>query len=305
MTQYLQPEGSPARRRKHEPLVSNRAPPLCPLIRANQARNARCVPMHPSRPPSLLLRRLHRVLPDGLAVALHTSVIQIWRSIQDGTVRLAFVRQIRRLGRVARKLVRTDGAPRLEIVLLVLGAAPMCATTQRTQLVGHEEVEKGRGETRAADDVDEVMMRQVHGAPVEHADVRPHVPWGAVPKMGDEERAEGRPAGVEAWEGAKHERGVGEGSLVAVAAKEGVDAGEAARGAGDVVGGGGEAVDDFVPGGSAGYKDLDEDSGEVHVAKSLGPGLEGERGAEEPEEEGEDEWVCVVDEAVGEPSDNI
>lgn len=58
----------------------------------------------------------------------------------------------------------------------------------------------------------------------------------------------------EAGEG-KDKRGIEEGGVVAVAAKEGIDAGE--------------AVDDFVPRGRAGY-DLDEDCGDVHVTK--GPG---------------------------------
>lgn len=110
---------------------------------------------------------------------------------------------------------------------------------------------------------------------------------------------------METWEGTEDEGGVGEGGLVAVAAKKGVDAGEAAGGARDVVGSWNEAVDDFVPGSCTGDEDLDEDGGEVHVAKGLGPGFEGERGAEEPEEKGEDERVGVVDDAVGKPSDDI
>lgn len=169
----------------------------------------------------------------------------------------------------------------------------------------HEEVEKGGGETRAANNVDEIMVGEVHSTPIEHADVRPHVRRGAIPKVSDEEGTEGRPAGVETGEGTKDKRGVGEGGLVAVAAKESVDTGEPARGAGDVVGGGGKTIDDFVPGGSTGNKNLDEDGGEVHVAKCLGPCLEGERGTEEPEGKGKDEWVCVVYDAIGEPSDDI
>ena len=67
---------------------------------------------------------------------------------------------------------------------------------------------------------------------------------------------------MEAVESAKYERGAREGGLVAV------DTGEAAarwRG---------WAVDDFVPGCSAGSEDLYEDGGEVHVTEGLGPGLE-------------------------------
>ena len=131
-------------------------------------------------------------------------MIWIRRAIQDRVVLLAFVRQIYRLGRVARKLVRAEaGAPRFEIVLLVLGPRSMSAV--RTQLVGHEEVEEDGGEARAADDVDEVMVCEVHGAPVEDADICPRVSRGAVPKMGDEEGAKGGPAGVEAGEGTKDE----------------------------------------------------------------------------------------------------
>lgn len=90
--------------------------------------------------------------------------------------------------------------------------------------------------------------------------------------------------------------------MVAVATKEGVEAGKASGGAQDVVGGGGQVIDRFVPGGSAAHEDLDNDGGDT---KGLGPGSEGERGPENPEEEGEDECVGVVDDAVEEPSDNI
>ena len=93
--------------------------------------------------------------------------------------------------------------------------------------------------------------------------------------------------------------------MVAIASKKGVNTGESTGGTRDVVGGGDETVDDFVPGGSARNEDLDEDGRKVHVAKSLGPGLESERGPEEPEEEGEDEWVGIVDDTIGEPSDDI
>ena len=85
------------------------------------------------------------------------------------------------------------------------------------RIIRCEEAEKGRGETRAAADVDQAMVCKGLGAPVERADVRPHVPCGAVPKVGDEERTE-CPVGVEA---AKDEREF-------VAVKEGADAGEAA-----------------------------------------------------------------------------
>ena len=292
--------GSPARRRKHKTLVPNRTPPLRTFIWADQAGNARSVSVHPPTRARLLGRRRGF---DRLALTLHIFTVQVRRTVQDGVVLLPLVGQIRRLGRVARKLVHADGPTGLEIVLLVLG--PTTLATRRTELVGHKEVKAGGSKTGPANDVDEVVVGEVHGAPVEHADVRPHIQRGSLPKVGDEEGAEGGPAGVEAWEGTKDEGGVGKDGLVAVVAKEGVDAGEAAGGAGYIVGCGGEAIDDFVPGGCAGNEDLDKDSGEAHVAKSLGPGLEGERGAEEPEEEGEDKRVGVVNDAVGEPGDDI
>ena len=93
--------------------------------------------------------------------------------------------------------------------------------------------------------------------------------------------------------------------MVGVATQDGVDAGEAARRTGDVVGGGGETVDDFVPGSRARNEDLYEDSGEVHVSKGLSPGLESEWGTKEPKEEREDYWICVVDNAVWEPRNDV
>ena len=69
-------------------------------------------------PPSRLFRRLHSVLPDRLAVALHTGLIRIWRSIQDGDLAVS-------------------PAPQLEIVLLVLGAVwgTRCSNRARRRVV--------------------------------------------------------------------------------------------------------------------------------------------------------------------------
>ena len=40
----------------------------------------------------------------------------------------------------------------------------------------------------------------------------------------------------------------------------------------------GRVIDHFVPGGSEGHEDPDDDGGDIHVTKGLGPGREGERG---------------------------
>lgn len=176
--------GSPAHRRKHETLVADRTPPLRPLICTNQTGNARGMPMHPPRSPSRLLGCWRRMQLDRLALTLPTRMIQIRGTVQDGVVLIAFVRQIRRLGRVARKLVHSDGTSGLEIVLLILGSTTV--TTRGTEFVRHEEVKEGSSETGTADDVDEVMVCEVHGAPVEHGNVRPHVPCRALPEVGDE-----------------------------------------------------------------------------------------------------------------------
>ena len=53
--------------------------------------------------------------------------------------------------------------------------------------------------------------------------------------------------------------------------EEGIDAGEAPWRAGHAVVGGGEAVDELVPGGRAGKDELYEDADKVHVAKGGAP----------------------------------
>ena len=165
-------------------------------------------------------------------MALCTGIIRIWRLIQDGDSAVSLT---------------NSSAPRFEIVLLDLNR--LHTTTRRTQLVGHEEIEKECGETPAAATANEVMVCEVHSAPIEHANVHSCVLCSTVLKLGDEECPEGCPASVEAGEGAKDVRGSWRRWFGSHRRQRGVDASEAAKGVGDVMGGGGEAVDDFVPGG--------------------------------------------------------
>ena len=73
------------------------------------------------------------------------------------------------------------------------------------ELVREEEVEKGCGEACAADDVDEVVMGEIHGGPVEDGDVAPDKGGVLREKVGDEEGLHGSAGRVEGGESAKYE----------------------------------------------------------------------------------------------------
>lgn len=53
--------------------------------------------------------------------------------------------------------------------------------------VGEKEVEEGNSETSSTDDVDEIMMREIHRGPIQNARVSPNEPSRLRKKVGDEE----------------------------------------------------------------------------------------------------------------------
>lgn len=203
-------------------------------------------------------------------------------------------------------------APRgLQAVQLVLralagGEAAGPGEGVRTaQLVGEPEVEARGGEAGATDDVDEVVVREVHRRPVEHGGVRPRVRAQPGEEVRPREGLDGRHARVQRGEGAEDDWRAGEGGLVAAPAEEVVDAHEPAGGAAHGVRRRGEAVDELVPRRRTGERDLDEDADEIHVPEGGRPEVERLLGAEEPDEGGDDEGEGEVQDAVRQPGDDV
>ena len=76
------------------------------------------------------------------------------------------------------------------------------------ELIWQKEVEKGGGKACAADDVDEVVVGEVHGGPVEDGDIGPDksgIPWE---KVGKEEGLHGCASRVKGGESTEYEGGV-------------------------------------------------------------------------------------------------
>lgn len=75
-------------------------------------------------------------------------------------------------------------------------------------------VEDGDGETGAADEVDKVMMGEVHGCPPYPHDVGAERDAGLREEVVEVEGVEGGPAGVQGGKGAKDDGGCREGGRV-------------------------------------------------------------------------------------------
>ena len=76
------------------------------------------------------------------------------------------------------------------------------------EIVWEEEVEKCNGEACTADDVDEVVVGEVHGGPVEDGDVGPDKGGILWEKVGEEEGLHCCAGRVEGGEGTEYEGGV-------------------------------------------------------------------------------------------------
>ena len=84
-----------------------------------------------------------------------------------------------------------------------------CGSSGAPEVVGKEEVEGADGEAGTSDDVDEVVVREVHGRPVQHACVRPYPAGHLGEEVRDEQRFDGRTARVEGREGTEDDGRVG------------------------------------------------------------------------------------------------
>lgn len=102
----------------------------------------------------------------------------------------------------------------LQIVLIVLGSPTVPARTRSSvrapELIRQEQMEKHRRETRAAHNIDKIMMRQVHRRPIQQPRVRPNELGRMGKEVAEEQRGDGRVCRVEGWERAEHDGGAGE-----------------------------------------------------------------------------------------------
>ncbi|KAG1880800.1 hypothetical protein F4604DRAFT_1678949 [Suillus subluteus] len=74
---------------------------------------------------------------------------------------------------IARKLVHAHSTPpRSEIILLALVFSSI--DTPNTQLLEHEKVKTGSGKTRTTHDIDETIMTEIHGTPIEDCRICPN-----------------------------------------------------------------------------------------------------------------------------------
>lgn len=113
--------------------------------------------------------------------------------------------------------------------ILVSGAGSavgVCRVVWKTKAGWHEHVEHYSRKARASNNVNEVVVGEVHGSPVQKTSVAPRKGSEVRPEMGDEQGFHGRASGVKAGECAKDDRGVGECGGVTFAAEERIYTGE-------------------------------------------------------------------------------
>jgi hypothetical protein len=127
------------------------------------------------------------------------------------------------------------------------------------------------GKETTSHEVNGVVMREVHGRPPEPHGVE-DVDWEELrEQMSHKQSLQGCPSRVQGRESSEnHGRGE-ESRSVQVDAKEPINGLQTSGISGNSVGGGCESVGVFVPRRRAGEYDLDEDGGDVHVAKSTSP----------------------------------
>lgn len=167
------------------------------------------------------------------------------------------------------------------------------------QGVGFDDEEGGGGDEGAGDEVDEVVVAEVHGGPPQPHDVEDEEGAELGEAVGEEEGFDGGEAGVQGWEGAEDDGGGAEAGGVQVDAEELVDGGETGGVAADGIVGWCEAVGVFVPGRRAGEAQLDEDAGHVGVSECAAKAWDCAWGSKDEEDNADYEGGTVVEDAVG------
>ena len=83
-----------------------------------------------------------------------------------------------------------------------------CGRSVSFEVVGEEEIEKDGCETGAANNVDEIMVCEIHCGPIEDTGICPDVTCHGREEVGDEERFDRRTGRMEGGEGTEHDGGV-------------------------------------------------------------------------------------------------
>lgn len=154
---------------------------------------------------------------------------------------------------------------------------------------------------------------QVNGVVVGEVHGRPPKPHGVENVHGEElgedvshkQRLESSPSGVQRGEGAKDQGRSVEARSVEINASQLVDCLESRGVTRDAVVGGGQSVCVLVPGGRAGEDHLDQNSCDVHVAKSARPDGEGARRRPDEHACADNDRRYIVYDTVGQPGEDV
>lgn len=243
------------------------------------------------------------LLRDGGADAPAPAPAPATRAAPDSPL-VAVLSRRHEAERVRRELLVQHGVAVTDLHVLVLPPVPLITLGPRHE-AGLGDVEGHGGEEAAADEVDGVVVREVHGGPPDPNDVA----YAEGPQAGEavryDERLEDGVAGVHAGEGAEGDGGGREGRRVHVEAEDGVDARQARGGTRHPVRGGREAALVLVPGRRAGEEQLDRHARDVHPAERPREDGGGAGRREEEEGAGADSRQREVQNAIGEPGEEV
>lgn len=184
--------------------------------------------------------------------------------------------------------------PSGQLVGLALGQPP-----------GARGIVKGGSNEAAADQIDGVVVAQIHGRPPDPASVRRKEELELGEAVAHEESLEDGIGGMKRRESTKRKRGIGEVGGVQIDAENCVDTSQSSGRSGHAVGGGDESVFVLIPWRRAGEDELNGDTEDAHPAKGTRENWRGSRCGEDEDDERAHSGCSKVDDAVGKPSQDI
>lgn len=161
------------------------------------------------------------------------------------------------------------------------------------------------GKQAATNEINSVVVREVHGGPPEPSSVDDEQGTELGEGVAHEQGFDGCASGVQRRESTKNHGRGGESGRVQVNTEKLVNGGETGRRALHGVVGGSKTVHVLVPWRRAGEEQLDHDTSQVHVTESSCKGGSGSGGSEEEHEARADERSTEVGDAVGQPGEDI
>ena len=205
---------------------------------------------------------------------------------------------------VGTELLVEDG---LAVAVLDVLVVPSCRLVMLGpgHPVGLIDVEEGRGDETASDQVYGIVVAQVHRGPPDPEDVagkEAAEPGEAVAK---EQGLDDGVSGMERGEGTEGNRRGREVRRVHVEAEDLVDTGKASGGPGHAVDGRRQAMLILVPRRGTREEELNRDTSDVHPAKGLGKGGTAARGTKDEQDANDDSRECEVQDAVGDPGNEV